>query len=112
MSLVRDTLSGLYIVMIETGRSRGATYYATSRDLISWNAPVLLWSAPVPWTHTCEKETAVSYPSLIDHAAADRNFTTIAASSNLYLYYTEHEFAGCGGSRARRLMRRAMRIQR
>lgn len=112
MSLVRDTLSKLYIVTIETGRSGGAIYYATSQDLISWNTPSLLWSAPVPWTHTCETETAVSYPSLIDHAATDGNFTTVAALPHLYLYYTEHEFAGCGARVSSRLFRRPLVLLR
>ena len=114
MSLVRDEVTGLFVAITSTmGRAgtrfaREGTYYAVSRDLISWSELTLLMPDPLPWTHTCEREATSSYPSLIDHAAGDRNFTSISASPKLYLYYTQSEFSGCGGSRSRKLMRRGI----
>ena len=114
MSLVRDEVTGLFVAITSTmGRpgtpfAREGTYYATSRDLISWSELTLLMPDPLPWTHVCEREATSSYPSLIDHATGDRNFTTISQSPELFLYYTQSEFAGCGGSRSRKLMRRSL----
>jgi hypothetical protein len=118
MSLVRDEVTGLFVAITSTmGRpgtpfAREGTYYATSRDLISWSELTLLMGAPLPWTHTCESETAESYPSLIDHAAPDRNFSTISDRPELYLYYTQSTFPGCGASKDRRLLRRPVYIAR
>jgi hypothetical protein len=112
MSLVHDTVSGLYIAVIETGRSGGATHYSTSQDLMSWTTPSLLWAAPVPWMHICQVETTVFTPSLIDHMANDRNFATVSTSPQLYLYYAEDEFTGCGARRSRKLFRRQVKILR
>jgi hypothetical protein len=118
MSLVQDRVTGLFIAIISimgrpaTPFPQDGTYYAVSRDLTSWDELSLLMPAPLPWTHTCETETTVTYPSLIDHSAADPNFATISDSPELYLYYTETAFAGCGGSKERRLLRRPVHLRR
>jgi len=66
----------------------------------------------LPWTHACEAETTNSYPSLIDHAAGDQNFSTISPEPVLYLYFTETTFSGCGSSRQRKLFRHPLRLTR
>lgn len=118
MSLVQDEASALFIAVSSimgrpgTRFPQDGIYYAVSRDLLSWSVPSLLVAAPLPWTHTCEIKTTNSYPSLIDHAAPDRNFSTISSESVLYLYFTETAFTGCGSSKERKLLRRRLRITR
>ena len=118
MSLAQDEPSGLFVAISSImGRPRTrfpqeGTYYAVSGDLRSWSVPKLLVAAPLPWTHACEAETTNSYPSLIDHAAGDQNFSTISPEPVLYLYFTETTFAGCGSSRQRKLFRRPLRLTR
>jgi hypothetical protein len=117
MTLVQDTVSEIFIASVlvygqpGTPYPESGTYYATSRDLISWSGLSLLHAAPLPWTHQCETEVAESYPSFLDHGAKDRNFATISAVPHAFVYYTRFTFEGCGAATTRTLMRRPLAVR-
>lgn len=64
-------------------------YYSFSPDLINWSDSQLLIEFPDP---QCSP-FFIAYPSVIDHAGSERNFTS--AGQNAHLYYTRFNLTNC-----------------
>lgn len=91
--LVRHAASGLFIALMQNGARGGGVFYATSPDLLHWSAPALLMPAVGPDAWSCADPAAVAYPSLLDPAAADRNFETVGVAP--LLFATRFNVDGC-----------------
>lgn len=82
-SLVRHAASGLFIAsMMNDGEG---VYFATSRDLIAWSDPVLVWKATGEGGWRCGAEPPIAFPSLLDPRSASRNFEAVGDSAQLFL---------------------------
>ncbi len=84
-SLVRHGASGLFLATMLNGAANGGVFVATSRDLLAWSAPVLLWPAAGTAAWRCGDPPPVAYPSLLDPASPDRNFESVGATAMLFL---------------------------
>ena len=74
--LVRHAASGLFIALMQNRARGGGVFYATSPDLLHWSTPALLLPAIGPGAWSCADPAPIAHPSLLDPAAADRNFET------------------------------------
>lgn len=59
-------------------------FYATSPDLLHWSAPALLLPAVGLGAWNCADAAPIAHPSLLDPAAADRNFETVGVAAVLF----------------------------
>ena len=82
--LVRHAASGLFIALMQNGARGGGVYYATSPDLLHWSVPALLLPAVGPSAWSCADTAPIAFPSLLDPAAADRNFETVGVAPVLF----------------------------
>ncbi len=82
--LVRHAASGLFLALMQNGARGGGVFYATSPDLLHWSAPALLLPAIGPGAWRCADTVPVAHPSLLDPAAADRNFETVGVAPVLF----------------------------
>jgi hypothetical protein len=98
----KDLFVGIVGIGAKAGRP-GGFFAVTSRDLINWSKPELIYEAPLMFKFACDDPFAYAYPSLIDESSASRNFETIGAHASLYL--TRIRLAGCKVSPAQDLIR-------
>jgi hypothetical protein len=68
-------------------------YYSTSSDLIHWSPRSLVMEAELTWTYQCGDADPISYPSVLNPASPDRNFST--TGQKVYLYFTVYNDTGC-----------------
>jgi hypothetical protein len=74
------------------GRTVFGFYFSTSDDLVHWSMRQLIMETPSLVSHLCGGPDATSYPSLLDHDSAERNFRVTDATVYLYfvrLHYNE-----------------------
>ena len=102
-SLVRHQRSGLFIALMQDGAQGGGVYYATSPDLLRWSAPAMLLPAVGLGAWTCADAAPIAYPSLLDPAAADRNFETVGPAP--VLFATRFSPKNCRADADRELVR-------
>lgn len=91
--LVRHAASGLFIALMQDGARGGGVFYATSPDLLHWSAPALLLPAIGLGAWSCADSAPIAHPSLLDPAAADRNFETVGVAP--VLFATRFNVKGC-----------------
>lgn len=109
-SVIRHEATGLFVALMAAHRSArpGAAkatgiFAATSRDLLTWSPPQLIWAAPILWQHGCDEGPPVFYPSLLDPDTASRNFETVDERG--FVYFTSFNLSGCKVTWDRDLMR-------
>jgi hypothetical protein len=115
-NIERHQPSGRYIVLM-AGTRRSApgaqpvsgVYAATSRDLVNWSEPSLVWASPVRPDGTACPVALNDYPSLLDPTSDSRNFETVG--DRAYVYFTRYNLHDCRSGQDRDLMRRAVRIE-
>ena len=108
-SLVVHQPSGLVIATVAMSRDGKTGMWATiSRDLVSWEKPQFVWSAPLLFRHECSDAAAFDYPSLLDPASTSRNFEDVGASP--YLYMTRLNLTACKPTWDRDLVRLPIKI--
>ena len=116
-SVVRHRPSGLFLAVWEATRKPpkypvAGFYYATSKDLLGWSAPALLW--PGASVHdACDEGRARdgltrAYPSIIDHHARTSTFEDVGDTA--FLYFAVAKNVGCVASAERALMRAPLTI--
>jgi hypothetical protein len=106
-TIVEHRPSGLFIgltalVSGPAGEPAGI-YVTTSRDLLDWSEPRLVWAAPLMFAFDCGAAAVYAYPSLIDAKSDDLSFGTVGAEAKLYL--TRFNLSGCRLGRDRDLVR-------
>ncbi len=67
------------------GRDAWGVLYALSDDLIHWQPRRLLFEAELPWTYQPGDANVYLYPSLLDPASPDRNFSTTGQTAFVYV---------------------------
>jgi hypothetical protein len=67
------------------GRVETGIYWATSRDLVHWTKPRLLFAVPLFWRPDCTAPSVFAYPSALDEGDPGRNFQTVGPTFWLYL---------------------------
>jgi hypothetical protein len=109
-SVTRHRGSGLYLALMATERPAHGGVAATtgvvaaaSADLIHWSEPALVWQAPLLFKFACSDRDAIFYPSLLDAAAASRNFEDVG--DRAFLYYTDLHLEACHVGTNRDLVR-------
>ncbi len=105
--LVRHAASGLFIALMQNGARGGGVFYATSPDLLHWSAPALLLPAIGLGAWSCADAAPIAYPSLLDPAAADRNFETVGVAP--VLFATQFNVKNCRAA-GRELVRWDVRV--
>jgi hypothetical protein len=83
--LDRYVMVGVTAIHIN-GRDVWGVLYSMSDDLIHWDQRQLLFEVDLPWTHQPGAGPYILYPSLIDAASPDRNFSTSGQTG--YVYFT------------------------
>lgn len=106
--LVRHAPSGLFIALMQDGARGGGVYYATSPDLLQWSDPALLLPAIGPGAWRCADPAPIAHPSLLDPAAADRNFETVGRAP--VLFATQFGVKNCRAGADRDLVRWDVRV--
>lgn len=91
-----------------TGRDATGIWYLTSRDLLRWSAPRLLYEVPVMFAYACGAKVVYAYPSLLDPASPSRDFDRV--SGRAYLYLTRFNMTDCRLTMDRDLLRIPVRI--
>ncbi len=79
-----------------------------SRDLINWSGYEKLLDASMIWSKSCAPPVHYGYPSLVDLASTDRNFSEIGDHPALYL--TRLPLQGCSTTLDRDLVRYQLSI--
>ncbi|WP_245637020.1 hypothetical protein [Azospirillum thiophilum] len=93
-SVVRHRTSGLFIATLAMSRDGvSGIWTTTSRDLLSWSKPDLLWAAPLLFRYGCGDAAAFDYPALLDPASQSRNFED--AGKTAYVYMTRLNLDKC-----------------
>ncbi|KQT82826.1 hypothetical protein [Aurantimonas sp. Leaf443] len=111
-SLTLHEPSGITVALMKGRRTgtdgveRTGVFYATSRDLISWEGPALLLEAPI--AGDCEPQEPIAYPALVDPKSADRNFGT--AGDTPLLTFVRIRPDGCALTPDRDVVMRETRI--
>ena len=77
----------------ENGRTASGIYASTSKDLVNWSEPRLVFEAPLLWENGCSSEGRVFYPALLDPKAKTPSFQD--TSDKAYIYYTRYQLTGC-----------------
>jgi hypothetical protein len=107
-SLVVHRASGVVIATLAMSRDgKTGMWASTSRDLVSWSKPQLIWSAPLLFKHGCDA-AAFDYPALLDPTSASRNFDDVGSMA--YLYMTRLNLTACKPTWDRDLVRLPVRI--
>ncbi|KAB0679038.1 hypothetical protein F6X38_14160 [Aureimonas leprariae] len=112
-SLVRHVPSGLFVATMKgrttdgDGRERTGVFYATSRDLIDWRGPALLFEAPI--AGDCAAPATLAYPALIDTGSESRNFDTLSGDRATLTFVRTHRKA-CKDTPDRDVAMRPVRI--
>ncbi|PWC90896.1 hypothetical protein TSH100_02465 [Azospirillum sp. TSH100] len=107
-SVVRHRASGLFIATLAMTRDgRTGIWTTTSRDLVSWSKPELLWTTPLLFRYGCGDAAAFDYPALLDPASQSRNFEDVGNSA--YVYMTRLNLDKCRITWNRDLVR--MRVE-
>lgn len=109
-SLVRHESSGLFIAVMLNGAHGGGVFYATSPDLVTWSPPSKLLDGLGEGPYRCNDPSPIAYPSLIDPASTDRNFSTIGQSADLF--FTRFNVKDCRTSMDRDLERVRVSVSR
>jgi hypothetical protein len=100
--------SGVVIATLAMSRDgKTGMWASTSRDLVSWSKPQLIWSAPLLFKHGCDA-AAFDYPALLDPTSASRNFDDVGSMA--YLYMTRLNLTACKPTWDRDLVRLPVRI--
>ena len=107
MNRLRHAASGLFIALTQNGARGGGVFYATSPDLLHWSAPALLLPAVGPGAWGCADPAPIAHPSLLDPAAAGRNFETVGVAP--VLFATRSDVQGCRAA-GRELVRWDVRV--
>ena len=114
-AIVRHAPTGIVVGLFAGTRRDAATgtnvagiWYVTSRDLLRWSSPRLLYAAPLMFAYACGVKAVYAYPSLLDPASASRNFDSV--SGRAYLYLTRFNLTGCKLKMDRDLVRIPVRI--
>jgi hypothetical protein len=105
-SLVQIPKRGAFVVTIYSARGLDGPpgfYIQASRDLMHWSKPSLVMTLGDAQAADGPGKWSYDYPSLLDPASYDRNFSTVSESP--YLYYVR-----MGGS-SRALIRRQIKLQ-
>jgi hypothetical protein len=108
-SLVRHSLTGLFIATMMNAAPDGGVFYATSADLVSWSPPAWL---PLGLGETgwhCTSGAPFAYPSMLDPASDDRSFATIGNTPVLFL--TRFHMPDCDQGPDRDLIRLPLAIR-
>lgn len=98
-AVVRDRNSGLWIAVFQAVSDAGAFpvdgfYYAEAKDLTRWGEPHLLLAGKTLYSDLCKAgPSIISYPSLLDPKAADRNFDDVGSAP--FLYYVRMNVSDC-----------------
>jgi hypothetical protein len=114
-SIARHRGTGAWIAVFQASADRDlfpeAGFYTTSsRDLLAWDKPRLLLAGRTLYDDPCTSGgRLIAYPSLIDPAAAGRNFDDIGDSADLY--FSDLKVEGCNVTAARDLVRRRVAIK-
>lgn len=77
----------------EDGKTASGIYASTSRDLVHWSEPTLVFEAPLLWEDNCGAEGRVFYPALLDPEAKAPSFQD--TGDKAYLYFTRYRLTGC-----------------
>lgn len=85
------------------GLLRSGIWWSSSPDLVTWDAPRLLWEAPILWRRDCAADAAYAYPSLLDPDSPDPDFASVG--SDFWLYLVRLPLAGCKTGPVRDLVR-------
>src|SRR3546814_6644283 len=80
----RSTRTDTFFPATSRFRSAGI-YVTTSRELLDWSEPRLVWAAPLMFVFDCGAAAVYAYPSLIDAKSDDLSFGTVGAEAKLYL---------------------------
>lgn len=75
------------------GRAASGIYVSTSKDLVNWSEPRLVFEAPLLWEDNCGPQGRVFYPSLLDPEA--KTFSFEDTGDRAYIYYTRYRLTGC-----------------
>jgi hypothetical protein len=92
-SLGFDPASGRFLMVtnVRRGASREAgAYLSTSEDLVRWSDPVLV-VGEAELDRDARGPAHAGFFALIDEASERRDFSTISARPELYLYYVEFD---------------------
>lgn len=113
-AVVRQRGSGLWLAVVQAWKDEkffpvSGFYYATSRDLISWSEPRLLFATKTLFDNACGAGRLNSYPSILDEQAKTRNFEDVGEDA--WLYYASMRVDGCSHTSDRTLMRRKITIR-
>ncbi len=115
VSLVRHRASGLFVATMTANRPERAggapvagIWASTSRDLVTWSAPVLVRAVPIFQGVTCADRFSVGYPALIDPASESRNFETFGDHG--WLYMSRYNLRNCRIEADRDLVRVAVTL--
>lgn len=103
-SIVRHRPSGVHVALMAGARPNGTGIFATtSKDLLSWTDPVLIWPAALLTRFDCADAEAYFYPSLLDPGSPSRNFEDVG--NQAYLYLTRIRLESCRTGPERDLIR-------
>lgn len=105
-SVVRHAPSGLFIATMMNGAA--GVFVATSRDLLHWSDPALVWAGHGEGGWRCGAAPPVAYPSLLDPQSASADFATVGATAQLFLTIWRPD--GCRLGMDRDLIRLPVRI--
>lgn len=109
-SLAVHRASGQVIATMATVRNGVAGIWATtSRDLLSWSAPQLVWQVPLLFRYGCGDRAAFDYPALLAPDSRSMSFEDVG--THAYLYMTRLNLADCQVGWNRDLVRLPVRIQ-
>lgn len=96
--VVRHAPSGAYLALTAAarrgpdGKWRSGVWWMTSRDLIAWSAPRLLYAVPLLWRRDCARPAAYAYPAMLDDDSASRVFDTV--DDDFWMYLVEMRVDG------------------
>ena len=113
-SVVRLGKSGVWLAVFQAKADDGlfplsGFYYATSRDLLHWSAPRVLFAGATLYDDPCQSGgQEIAYPSILDPVSTSRNFDEIGAAPELY--YDVLAVEGCTVTGRRTLVRRKLAI--
>ena len=109
-SVVRHRASGLFVATLAMTRDgRTGIWTTTSRDLVGWSKPELLWAAPLLFRYGCGDAAAFDYPALLDPGSQSRNFEDVGKSA--YVYMTRLNLDKCRITWNRDLVRMRVEIE-
>jgi len=113
-AVVRQRGSGLWLAVVQAWKDEkffpvSGFYYATSRDLIAWSEPRLLFATKTLFDNACGADRLNSYPSILDEQAKTRNFEDVGEEA--WLYYASMRVDGCSHTGDRTLIRRKITIR-